>query len=88
VASGDCTCTKLRLAPGASTRGAQRRGLPVLQALPVGEFLALEHGTEYAGYVAHAEADSPSHIESSAGAGYCLHPGRLLPVSALVAMHC
>ena len=38
-----------------------------LQALPVGEFLALEHGTEYAGYVAHAEADSPSHIESSAG---------------------
>lgn len=38
-----------------------------MQALPVGEFLALEHGTEYAGYVAHAEADSPSHIESSTG---------------------
>jgi 5'-AMP-activated protein kinase regulatory gamma subunit len=35
-------------------------------ALPVGEFLALEHGTEYHGYIAHSESDAG--IESSSGA--------------------
>ncbi|KAL6770139.1 hypothetical protein ACKKBG_A33755 [Auxenochlorella protothecoides x Auxenochlorella symbiontica] len=30
-------------------------------ALPVGEFLAREHGTEYRGYAAQAEGDGPRH---------------------------
>jgi hypothetical protein len=37
-------------------------------ALPVGEFLALEHGTEYAGYaVQRSEEEEAQAIEASAG---------------------
>jgi hypothetical protein len=58
------------------------------QALPVGEFLALEHGTEYAGYVAHAEADSPSHIESSAGECSACHALLLVVCWSPASKHC
>ena len=36
-------------------------------ALPVGEFLALEHGTEYAGYGIHNSSDKDRIAASTGG---------------------